>query len=405
MNRLEYGNVLFFAVFLSFIKEIINIPLIEINQLMFLIAAIYCLSQYGQSFKLRKNSINIIAIIMLFVLVIQGGFLTQNIKNFANVYVDYFFCLSVFIICSQLKESEYNQLLRKICFSGTIIALLECILWRCNSRIYDLLFYRPFEELRNVASFLSPNSYAIIIAFLMLYHFHYFLNYHKVRYAMCFALLLLPLFTTYSKSGIFILALGIICELFLYNIFTRYVSIVVVLTSLYLVYTNKIVYILQLCNLNNNYYARRFIAYFESGNIFSGREAGYENLLNIIKNNFFIGVGFSNLTNNSELFLDFSTPHNEYLRFWAEIGIIGLILIGVFVIVSIIYIIRIYKLKTIYSNNWSLCITFAVMFLAAQLFYNYWGTPREGMLLSFFASGIFFRYSNKALNKRREVLV
>ena len=174
-NIINY--VLLLTIFLSSIKEIINIPLIELNQIfliLFLLLLIYSKKKREiKNFQITFTQLTIILLISY--IVIQGIFLSISYTDFLRMIKNYVLGLLLIMAMLSLDYTDYISIVKKAIRGMTIVFIMEYIICIFMPSAYNLIFYEPYANIRHVASFLSPNSYAIVLAFLITYHINDFI--------------------------------------------------------------------------------------------------------------------------------------------------------------------------------------------------------------------------------------
>ena len=383
-----YG--MFFVVLFSAIKEVINIPLIEINQLFLIITFfIYVSSQWligAKAFYIRVTPIAVLSVLLIGYMFFQGLFLSINYIDCVRMLKNYLLALLFLIIITSIDYEDYRMIVKNSLNCMTAIFLLEFFLYLFFRPLYYEMFYAPYQNIRHQAGFLSPNSYAVILAFLITYHVYIFLIEKKFINFLFGISLIFPLVSTYSKSGFLITFSGIVlCMWFSQKRFLRLLVVMVIVIGGVMVLSGKIVDILEY--FPDSYFAKRFLVYFEEGSIGGERTEGYKQLFDIFQQNFLFGVGFGNITGQNDFFQSFSSPHNEYLRFLVEGGIIGGALFGGIVLISVKKILEI----SVYSKRREnkIYAIWGILFLLSEIFYNYLNAPREGILLIFMGFSMF----------------
>ena len=387
LNTIDY--ILILCICFSLIKEIINIPLIELNQI-FLIGALILFLYINKKRGIIGVQITISQLSILLLIsyiVIQGIILSVSYVDFFRMIKNYVLGLFFIMGIMSMGYRNYVKIIKIAVKWMTIIFTLEYFLYMFAKSGYNILFYEPYANIRHVASFLSPNSYAIVLAFVITYYVNKFILKGKKTDILLGALLFLPLISTYSKSGMFITLSGVLLSMWFSNKkHYKLIVIIVIINVAGLIVSGNIENILK--QFPNSYFARRFLLYFEEGTLGGERGEGYLELINIFKENWLIGVGFGNITGNNDIYQGFSSAHNEYLRFLVEGGIIGGGIFLTIVIALIRRIINVYSMNKINKENCIFAI-WGILFLLSEMFYNYFNAPREGILLIFMGFSVF----------------
>ncbi|MDY0278543.1 MAG: O-antigen ligase family protein [Acholeplasma sp.] len=377
-------SLILIILIISTIGEILPIPFIEINQLFFILFFPIMLYFKRKSFKYLKINIILFIIITLSVyMLFQGLILSVDFDSYLRFMKNYIIAFSFIILTLTLTPKEHYKILNLYTHIASIIFVLEYILWKVRLfSIYLFIFNFPFSGIRNQAAFLSPNSYGIIISFLILSNL--FLGIFKSKKYHCILALILifPLFTTASRSAIFILLIGISIFGFLNSkLFGKVVIILSVLLIGYLLLSDNAFYILN--DYNHIFFVRRFLNYFDERSLFGERTYEYIKIFEIYRDSWFTGLGFGNITGNNVLYVGMSSVHNEYLRFLIEGGVVGGFLFGflIFILCFETYkLMRNTKLSKYFKN---IIFTFFFMFLIAEMQYNFFNAHREGLILIF----------------------
>ena len=377
---IRYGIVI--TLVFSGIGEFFNIPFLEINQFFLVLVILICLIRIktNPSNYVVVDSIQMVVIALVIYLILQGFILTSNYMEYMRFAKNYILAFSFILIIMTLEYSEYLRILKVIVYFLTVLFFLEYILWQASPFLYGYMFAPLYDGIRHMANFLSPNSYAIVLAFLITYYVNRFVQAHKFINIIVGIGLCLPLATTYSKSGLIVCVVGVFfCLWFSENKFYKGIAIIGVIIFSWLLFSNLLITFLEL--FPDSYYARRLVLYLESETLGGERADTYLQMIHIFQDNWIGGVGFGNLTESNEHIIGFSSPHNEYLRFFAEGGIVGGILFSLF-IASI----AIQTLKWRKSSD-RILIIWGILFIIAEIFYNYLNAPREGLILIFFGCG------------------
>jgi len=393
-------NIFSIILALSTVGEFIPIPGIEINQFVILIIFplfyIKIKDRYGCH---PKNIIVLIVFILYGYILLQGSIMTYDLVEFIKTIKNYTISFMFILMVISLNSSEYKTILKKYINFCSIFFIFEFFLGYFNfTSIYNMLFIQPYADIRHMGNFLSPNSYGIIIAFIMIGNLYLYVQ-QKQKVNMLFLIgLSLPMLTTVSRSAVIILLIGVIIFIFIkFRIGTKIIIILTTFISLLYILSDK--FVMWLYKYYSSYYARRFILYLESGNLYGDRSNEYKTIFKLYKTSWFTGLGFGNITGNNELYQGMSSMHNEYYRFFIEGGIIGGLLFLVIVIILLYSIIKLYKIKNVDKNTKALFITYTIMFLIAELQYNFFDAHREGILLIFFGFSVITIFSKgKNLN-------
>lgn len=396
-------NIITTILLLSTIGEFIPIPGIEINQLFILaFAPIYFL----KAKKRYKNyPFNIIIIILVFLYIyifLQGAALAIEFIEFIKTTKNYavaFIFISMIIV---LDINEYRSILKKYVNFCNIFFLVEYMLSYFNlDDIYNLLFNPPYGNIRNVANFLSPNSYGIVLAFLIVGNLYLYFSERKKYYLAFASLLVFPLLTTASRSGLIVLAIGIFIYILIrFKLPTKVLTIFLAIFGLYSFFSDRLLDFLY--QYTSSYFVRRFILYLESGNLFGDRMNEYNSIFDAYRDSWFAGLGFGNITGNNVIYQGMSSMHNEYFRFFIEGGVVGGLLFSLLVSVLIYAMVRVFKSKNINRDIKALLISYSVMFLIAEMQYNFFDAHREGIILIFcgFSSIMYFSKVNIRVNNQ-----
>lgn len=395
---LKVNSNLFFLLILIFslLGEFIQVPLLEINQIIIIVYFfIYILPlKVDIGSKIKKRIILSFAV-FLYVSVSLSTFGDYgSIDNLLHGIISYGIALIFIVEILNLSRNDYDYIVNKISIIAVVVFALEYILGRMNSSLYLYLFLPPADDVRAMANFLSPNSYAIIIAFIIIYWILFYFNSNKfkkkVLALISVVILLFPFFNTSSKSGLIILFLGFVLVAILKK---NYVLILIVA----FIVAGGIIYLDRLIDLMQNadiYYFRRIALFFNSDSVLGERDNFYKLQFITFSQSPITGCGFNSSIDALSSTVGINTwPHNEYLKILIECGILGFIPFIVF-IYNFVY--GAYNVSK-QINNYDLCI-YIILFLASLLFANYFTTYREGIIMIFYSFGIFTRYTSKQLN-------
>ncbi|WP_165442844.1 O-antigen ligase family protein [Senegalia massiliensis] len=388
---------------MSTIGEFIPIPGIEINQLLILCMAPFYFLKAKKRYRYYPFNLIVMVLVFLYVYIFfQGATLAFDFIEFIKTAKNYavaFIFISMVIV---LDIDEFRLILRRYVNFSSVFFLIEYTLGYFNiDGIYNLLFNPPFANIRNVANFLSPNSYGIILSILIVGNLYLFFNESKKYYFVFAMLLVLPLLTTASRSGLIILVSGIFIYVFIrFRLPIKILAILTVIFGVYSFFSERLLSFLY--QHTSSYFVRRFILYLESGNLFGDRMNEYNLIFNAYSDSWFVGLGFGNITGSNEIYTGMSSMHNEYFRFFIEAGIVGGILFFLLISILLYAMVKVIKSKNVDRDTKALFVTYSAMFLIAEMQYNFFDAHREGIILIFigFSSIMYFSRKFKDVHKK-----
>jgi O-antigen ligase len=384
---------------LSTIGEYLPLPGFQTNQLFILVLVPIVI------FKIKKrisyyphNVVLVILLFLWFYITLQGLLSTYDINAFLRTMREYSisFIFILMVIC--LKVDEYRTILKKFTSFCNVFFMFEYILGTSNvGHIYNTFFHQPYADIRNMANFLSPNSYGAVIAFLIISNIYLYCHYKNKMNLLFSLLLIFPLVTTVSRSSLIVLILGLLVFVFIkFKIAVKFAILIAVLWLSLISVSDRIV--VWLSQYSDSYFARRIVLYFQSDSVFGNRIYEYEIIFNLYKSNWFTGLGFGNITGKNQLYSGMTSMHNEYLRFFIEAGIVGGALFMIIIVFLIYAAIKLVLSREYDRNIKALFASFTIMFLVSQLQYNYFNAPREGILLIFFGFSALTVFTKTKIN-------
>lgn len=389
-------NCFLVILILSTIGEFLPIPILEINQLSILLMIPYVYRNgYKKSSnnKLRKNLVIMTSVLFIYI-AIQGLFMTYDFDIYMKTMKNYMISFIFIIMTISLNFKDYMEILKKYCIFGSIFFFIEYVLNAFKfTAIYNILFQPPFQGVRTMANFLSPNSYGTILSLLIILNLYLFIKERK-KFNLIFSIgLIMPLISTASKSGLIILVVGIISFMFFnFNLKMKLVTFITTILGLFYVMSDY--FIALLYKFNSIYFVTRIRKYLEAGSVLGGRGVEYGKIFKVYKDSWITGLGFGNVGSGSHFYIAMSSLHNEYLRFFIEGGIVGGILFTCIIGILIFAAVKLFLNKDILKLEKALIISFLLMFLMAEFQYNFFNAPRESIVLIFFAFGVINCYCN-----------
>lgn len=396
-------NIITTILILSTIGEFIPIPGIEINQLAILYLAPFFFLRAKKRYRYYPFNIIIMILAFLYVYIfLQGAALAFDLVEFIKTAKNYavaFIFISMVIV---LDIDEFRVILKRFVRFSSMFFLVEYTLGYFNlDGVYNLLFNPPFASIRNVANFLSPNSYGIVLAILIVGNLYLFFTESKKYYFVFAMLLVLPLLTTASRSGLLILLSGIFIYAFIrFRLPIKIIAIFTVIFGVNSFFSERLLSLLY--QHTSSYFVRRFILYLESGNLLGDRMNEYNLIFDAYRDSWFAGLGFGNITGSNEIYTGMSSMHNEYFRFFIEGGVVGGILFVLLISILIYAMVRVIKSENVDRDTRALLATYSAMFLIAELQYNFFDAHREGIILIFigFSSIMYFSGKFRSVNKK-----
>lgn len=314
---------------------------------------------------------------------------TQSVRF--SMYICIFFLLSYLI-----KDKRVIDRVLKICFMTSIFISSFAI----YQFIHNRFFSRTIVENFRVGSFLqnSNNLGAYLIFFVFISINMIFIsknNKKKILYILSTIIILIGIILCGSRNALLALMLGILILILCYD--KKYMIWGVLLVILLLIVPISRNRIMQVFDMKQN----------------SSRVKIWKTSIYMIKDKPILGIGYENFheaypiyfsQHKKELYVSIDYrplhPHNMFLKFQTELGILGTIAIILFLITCIRLLIRVINKsnnKFIKKNGKSLSTSF-IVFQAMNLLDCYYGIPKL-MITMFVFLGIIQFYEREEINE------
>ena len=390
-NRLDMNSLfIFIIIIMSCIGEIIAIPILELNQVvaLFLFLCIFLCRKHIKTY----NHIFWLCLYIVFTTIVAVSSEYFNFKALATGVVTYTIPLMFMWMVCELDKSTYIRLSYKISLFLTILFFVESILYILNSSFYQVFFLEPsVYGTRPRANFLSPNSYAIVLCYLFIYWINMFFHSKIIfpKYKFCSLIMMfmvaIPFVNASSKGGLVVLIIGVI----LYCLTERkYLYCALIAMLAILLYFN-LENVVEFCYKNTNIdYIRRLHIYLSKGDYYSGRGHLVHACYLLFKNSPVVGSGLNtSMQALTSMFCIQQWPHSEYMKIFVEGGVLGSIIWGIYIKSCCIFILRNRNNSIVNVSN--IQIIFFMMFLVSLIFFNYFTTYREILIMIFYSYGMF----------------
>ncbi|OWK27475.1 MAG: hypothetical protein US76_04610 [Parcubacteria group bacterium GW2011_GWA2_38_13b] len=397
-------NFIVFAIPAYLIRfSFFGVPFTFLEILIYILFIVW-LFQFKKGRKINFDAKIWIPVLLLFYGATLSTIFSSNLIASAGIWKGYFLgpllFFTVFLdvfgrMDAKKQDLKIDILLRWFLFSGYLVAIIASAYLLSGNLTYDG---------RLSAFYLSPNHLAMFLAPVFLVNLYFFFKANGTRKAVLFlgmALMVLLLYATGSSGAWVGLFVGILLWLFLkYRIFLRYPQLFnrkgVACFFGFLVLLSVAV-ILKLSAVAD---------YFNNG----GRSSLHSRLMiwrsatKILSDNWILGIGPGMFQEYylayQKYFIPYlewavSQPHNIFLAFWLQTGVLG--------IIGFIYmIIMLYSSASIknYKELYLLVISFLTYFLVHGLVDTiYWKNDLALMFWFFAGIVVIFSFSDKVKNK------
>ena len=375
---------------MSCIGEIIAIPILELNQVvaLFLFLCIFLCRKHIKTY----NHIFWLCLYIVFTTIVAVSSEYFNFKALAAGVVTYTIPLMFMWMVCELDKSTYIRLSYKISLFLTMFFFIESLLYIFNSPFYQLFFLEPsVYGTRPRANFLSPNSYAIVLSYLFIYWFNMFFRSrmtfpkHKLCSLLMMIMVAIPFMNTSSKGGLVVFITGILLYCLIERKYLYCVLMTISVIFLYFNLENVVDFFYRNSNID---YIRRLYIYISKGDLYSGRGHLVHACYLLFKNSPVVGSGLNtSMQALTSMFCIQQWPHCEYMKIFVEGGVLGSIIWGIYIKSCCIFILRNRNNSIVNVSN--IQIIFFMMFLVSLIFFNYFTTYREILIMIFYSYGMF----------------
>ncbi len=265
--------------------------------------------------------------LIVFLIILIGLFLSmffaQDKLSALGIIKSWFIIPFLFgLAAKEIFQEQKERVLSALLASGALIVAIGLIYWFLGNLTYDGRLKAFYE---------SPNYLAMYLALVFILNWQ-FLPKNKTKTVILIGIqtvILLVLFKTHSE-GVWLALMGSLAVSFIFIKFENFKKIIIALLILILLVG---IVLPILFGLNKDLVLEKFnIAYRSSEH---SRLMIWQSAVEIIKENWLLGVGAGNFQNVyldfqkrfKELYLEWSAPqpHNIFLAFWLESGLLGLI--------------------------------------------------------------------------------
>lgn len=265
----------------------------------------------------EKNRIYIFSILLIFSGLIISTFINQYYRDGFGIIKGWFFdpLLFSFIMVTTLKNSDIEKIIKTMFFSSVITSLIALQYFLFGKLTYDGRLAAFYSSPNYLAMFLAPSFFIGIYLIKNLK-----LAIEKFVTLFSFFIILGALYLTYSYAT----WIAIILSLFLAEFIKRRKKVNWKIPTIFILLLAVII----ATQLNNP----KFKNYFSERSSIESRMMIWKSSLRITKANLFFGIGPGNFQNKYleyqkyfPLYLEWAVPHphNLYLAFWLQSGILG----------------------------------------------------------------------------------
>lgn len=379
--------VVFFAPLYLIRFSIFNIPT-NFLEISILIALFFCLLfKSNDARKIRIEKKYLILITFIFLGMISSALYNQNLLRELGIIKGWFIfplIFSLLLIKNTKNIQDANKILKVYFFSASIMSLLGLFFIATNRFTFDGRLEIFYNSPNYLAMFLSP---AVLIGF-------YFLHSKPVSKTLLITqiIILINLYFTYSYSA----WIAILFSALLFFLITNKE----IFCKKKIVIFSILIFLLAVSQINNQKIQTIFNP--ENHSSLESRFAIWHSATKIIADNFWLGIGPGNF---QEKYLEYQKyfppypewavphPHNIFLAFWLQSGIIGLISFVLLLIfwLQAIFLIPSKKRSTPEEKLGALLIVIMLYFLLHGMTdTTYWKNDLSLYFWIFFSLGIFF---------------
>ncbi|HBO16623.1 MAG: O-antigen polymerase [Candidatus Moranbacteria bacterium GW2011_GWE2_35_2-] len=387
----DYNNFLAIIIFLAPLYllrfSIFNIPTNFLEISILIVLFFYLIFSQNNKTKIQIEKKYLILIAFLFLGLISSAFYNQNLMQEFGIIKSWFVfpLIFSFLLIKNVKNIQNaDKILKAYFFSASIISLLGLFFIATNRLTFDgrlEIFYT------------SPNYLAMFLASAVLIGF-YFLHSKPASKTLLIIqiIILINLYFTYSYSAWIAIIFSTILFFLIINknIFDKkkiiFFSLLILLLTAFQINNQKIQDIFN--PKNHSSLESRFVIWHST--------------TKIITDNFWLGIGPGNF---QEKYLEYQKyfppypewavphPHNIFLAFWLQSGLIGLVS---FVLLIIFWLQSVFS-KTSKQKNASqkrlgafLIIVILYFLIHGMIDTTYWKNDLSLYFWIFFSLGIFF---------------
>lgn len=233
----------------------------------------------------------------------------------------------VFILIYSIRENfEFIFLLKVIECTGFILGVLGILEFFNIFHIMKLVDgYVYYYGNRIGVTWINPNSYGMALVFCLVCNLTLNIN---IKRLIKRAIIILGIIISMSRSAVVVTVIILIASFIYkkrkYRINTKNILKVLIFLLLFLVLLDQLIKVDCIRYYIMNSRIMRIFRFKDenSDDISNGRIAAALNALNIIKENWLMGIGIKNIPDYTDIT---QSAHNIYLNIWAESGIIPFI--------------------------------------------------------------------------------
>lgn len=292
-------NVLEILIYLTFFSYLLEIPAINWKRLY------------------ENYRTYIFSVALIFIGLVISTLVNQNYREGFGIIKGWFFdpLLFSFILINKIKtEKELQNILKIFYFSGVLVGLVSLVYFFLGKLTFDNRLAAFYSSPNYLAMFLAPSLFIGI----------YLLTLKKLNFKFIYFSSLIIIFGTIYLTFSYAAWLSIALSLIIIGFITKKINKKIILIS------SAIIFIALLSQLKNP----------KLNNIFSDRSSLqsrtmiWQSSAKILKDNFIFGIGPGNFQNKYleyqkyfPPYLEWAVPqpHNLFLAFWLQGGIIGFI--------------------------------------------------------------------------------
>jgi O-antigen ligase len=337
--------------------------------------------------EIRIEKKYLILITFIFLGLISSALYNQNLLREFGIIKSWFvfpFIFSLLLIKNTKNIQDVNKILKAYFFSASLISLLGLFFIVTNRFTFDGRLEIFYNSPNYLAMFLAP---AVLIGF-------YFLHNKPVSTTLLLAqiTILINLYFTYSYSA----WIAIIFSTILFFLITNKV----IFHKKKIIIFSFLIFLLAVSQINNQKIQN--ILNPENHSSLESRLVIWRSTAKIIEDNFWLGIGPGNF---QEKYLEYQNyfppypewavphPHNIFLTFWLQSGIIGLIsfvLLLIFWLRDVFSIISKKRSAPEKKLGALLAIIMLYFLLHGMTDTTYWKNDLSLYFWTFFSLGIFF---------------
>ncbi len=393
-SYLTYENIILLVVFfapLYLIRfSVFNIPTNFLEISILIVLFFYLIFDKNNNTKMRIEKKYLILIAFLFLGLISSAFCNQNLIQEIGIIKGWFVLPLIFsfLLIKNIESAKnVDRILKAYFFSASAMSLLGLFFIATNRLTFDGRLEIFYNSPNYLAMFLAPT---VLIGF-------YFLRDKPVSKTLLLAqiTILINLYFTYSYSAWIAIISSAVLFFLVTNKDVFYKRKIIIFLIL--------IFLLAVSQINNQKIQNIFNS--ENRSSLESRVIIWRSTAKIITDNFWLGIGPGNF---QEKYLEYQKyfspypewavphPHNVFLAFWLQSGIIGLVS---FVLLIILW------LQSVFSKTSKKRSApeekLGVLLILVMLYFlihgmtdtTYWKNDLSFYFWIFFSLGLFFTHS------------